>query len=267
MSLDNKEDGTPLHMPEGDFEFDEEVTQIFPDMAKRSIPFYEEMHDCHSDMALQHILDQGLKYPAIVDVGASRGRFAMMLAQKIRKACILKNLDIRPRFLLIDSSKPMCDKMQAATQKQLMDATVVCAKFDHNRAGLYASGNADIVVCHYVHQFVPDKDEISFMKGIELVGAPGSLLLWGEKERQTGGHAHNAASMVAVNQKRYRGFRLKNGYTEQEIDAKSIALEGSMFPRPAQHTVGLLGAIGYSAPIGTYRMGEFHSFAMLKGTQ
>lgn len=83
-----------LHMPDGRWAFDEAVTDVFPDMLKRSIPQYEVMRTLVTDLA------KTWRQPKtdIVDLGSSRGDAI---------APLISAFGAENRFVLSEVAEPM----------------------------------------------------------------------------------------------------------------------------------------------------------------
>ena len=94
-----------VHFPrEADkFEFDSEVATIFPDMAKRSIPMYEEVHRLHVSLLLDLFIER--EQVRVIDVGASRGEFFLEICNQLQWP--LEQRHPRIDLVAIDSSESM----------------------------------------------------------------------------------------------------------------------------------------------------------------
>jgi len=202
----------PVHMPANPcvFEFDAEVSRIFPDMAKRAIPMYHEAHRAHVAM-LHNLLSNGHRY--VLDVGASRGAFFMHLKEKYKDRVDEGKIHLTA----VDFSSPMC--------AYLMDDFPE-AKVYHddliNPVHHWVTRQYDVVVMNYVLQFIPPEYQLDALHRVLDCVQPGGFLAFGHKELLYGVPG-------ALAQEEYIQFRLRNGYSQDEITAKTTALKGSMF--------------------------------------
>lgn len=203
--------GTPVHFPSNpaSFQFDGEVAQVFPDMAARSIPNFHAAHLAHVGMASAILAAPGCR---VLDIGASRGAFFSHI----------HGMGFKPRMVAVDSSPEMCDFLR----RDFPEANVLCRDIT-NPGFLSVLGEPnptfDIVCCNYVLQFLPIADQERVLRHICGLVAPGGMLFFGHKAKYYG--ALGVAQHVE-----YIKFRLRNGYTHEEIEAKTKALQGSMFP-------------------------------------
>lgn len=216
MSLTTDERSTrPVHFPAdpNKFSFDKEVSAIFEDMARRSIPNFEAAHEAHAEMVRSK-----LYHPCrVLDIGASRGSFLKALKKTGERHQIpLDALE----YTAMDTSQEMC----RFVSEDYPEARVVCGDITKAQDQEKVEGLYDIVCLHYVLQFIKPEDQIPALLKVFSLVKPGGFLVFGHKSSHvgyTGELAHD----------QYIEFRIRNGYTREEVEAKTRALKGSMFPR------------------------------------
>lgn len=233
MSLNLVDNKPPVHFPSmpDKFQFDKEVSQIFPDMAKRSIPLYQEAHRLHASLLLEK-----LKYQdriEVWDIGASRGGFFKEICNQLQVD--EKAGDPRLSFVAVDSSKPML----ALLQEELPWVATVHA----NALELVELVEpADIISMFYILQFIrDDRDKLKVLQWANRNLRKGGVLLLGQKETTSGTYA-------GMFDREYKVFRKNNGYTDEEIAAKTRALANSMWPS----TPAWMEDMCYKAGFGDY---------------
>lgn len=208
MSLQDNP-GRPVHFPADPtkFQFDKEVSAIFPDMARRSIPNFYESHEAHARM-LDMWIRPGVR---ILDIGASRGAFYSALIAQYPQ---LRTPQQDATLVATDVSGDMCSYLRqehpylTVRNESLLDTT-------HE---MY-----DIVCLHYVLQFIPRELQRTALSKVVGMVRPGGVLIYGHK-------AEHYGFLGGLMHDEYIRFRLRNGYTLEEIQAKTAALKGSMFP-------------------------------------
>lgn len=216
MSLDTT-GGKVVHFPANPdvFQFDADVAKIFPDMARRSIPMYLEAHRAHVAM-----LAKWIEKPAcrVLDIGASRGQFFHALLDTYGQQSVHRG-DLM--LTAIDNSESMLKYMRDDFKGMpigIHNVDVTSPEF----AG-WDDEQFEVVVMNYVLQFIPtDYQELVLTRVARLV-APGGVLILGQKD------AFNSP-IGEVAHEEYMEFRVRNGYSRDEIAAKTKALKGSMFP-------------------------------------
>lgn len=246
MTVFTSAEGRPIHYPADStkFVFDGEVAEIFPDMARRSIPLFYETHDLHAGLAMPwRITEVPVR---ILDVGASRGAF-------------LKALDARLPIagedaVAMDISKPMMDLLS----KELPTVEVIVGDItlatEHD---LIEPESVDILNCTYVLQFIPERMQVPVLKAMCSWLRPGGVMFLGQKFTVLGAVGH------ALHEQ-YIEFRLANGYTMEEIIAKTEALKNSMWPMPDGLLRHYVKSQGFEVT-ETSRWGVFNNYMCIKG--
>lgn len=234
MSLVQEAGSDPVHFPKRRdvFRFDDEIATIFPNMALRSIPMYAEVHRLHAAL-LYRIFSTRPGFD-VLDVGASRGHFLREICNRFQEAHRANWL----HCFALENSRPMLDAIgRELPYVQRIEADITTLP-DLGRT-------FDTISLLYVLQFVPDLHKRSVLQWAFEHLRPGGVLLLGQKEAlpYACGYMHDE----------YIQFRLDNGYTKEEIDAKTKALANSMWcvERDDLHTV--LRDIGFHAVTDTSR--------------
>lgn len=188
------------------FAFDSEVSRVFPDMAVRSIPNFQVAHDTHARMVAALTVDK--PHVKVLDIGASRGHFIKALAKAVGDT-------YAARFWVTayENSQPMREYLGADHPE------VDVLPFDLATDPI--PGEYDVIVLHYVLQFLPREVQHEALQKVLAALRPGGILVFGHKS------AHHG-SLGAVAHDAYIDFRVQNGYTRAEIEAKTKALAGSM---------------------------------------
>lgn len=214
MSVDVTEDRV-VHFPKNRsvFQFDEEVSRIFPDMAKRSIPMYEEAHRLHISMYANRIASS--PRTVFYDIGASRGHFFKALCNQFQIPVSVG----APEFecVAIDNSMHMLKalgeempwiRMVEADARYLVDF----------------QEPADFISMFYLLQFLETQEEkLTALKWAYRNLKPGGVLFLGQKNL-------TSKTYDSMFTDEYYHFRMANGYTLAEIQAKTEALKNSMWP-------------------------------------
>jgi len=192
-----------------DFNFTEEVAQVFPDMIRRSIPGYGFVVSTSAWLAVDHLQQRAPQRPPVVyDLGCALG--ATTLA-------FLKHWGEAPCTLhAVDASGPMIARARAAHGQ---DPRI---HWHHERLEQVAYGKADVVFLNYVLQFLPPEARLHELQRIREALAPGGVLLLSEKIRT------DATEEEAFRVGTHHRFKRANGYSDLEIQQKRDALERVM---------------------------------------
>lgn len=255
----------PVHFPKSDrFEFDEEVAEIFPNMAERSIPLYREMHKFHAKILVDDYLDciaGGWNSYTFLDIGASRAEFYYAIAEEAKRQGA--SLD---KFVYT-----ACDLSTAMVSRTFRDnPTMRYYTYDLSNPDdfRFSGSRFDAVAMHYVMQFIPvDRRYVAYERLARMLRC-GGLLFYGEKETLEAHTEYSAKAkrIAEISQEFYIDFRVNNGYSREEIEAKTKALGNSMWPVAYEHdTLRNLAARGFTTFVPTCRLGLFHTFVAIKG--
>lgn len=239
--------GTPVHFPAdpAKFQFDAEVAQIFPDMAERSIPHFLLGHKAHAKLVAANHRAQNASVCEVLDVGASRGHFLNYLrGQDVQGELI---------YTAVDSSEPMCELMRGDfPEVNVMHSDVCSAEFQT----WLSERQFDVVCCNYILQFLPVQSQAVVFVNLMKAVRPGGLFLLGHKSQHSGLLGDQAHEL-------YIQWRMVNGYTREEVEAKTAALKGSMFPMRHEWVMSMLRA-NFSEVQETTRFMMFSTLAARK---
>lgn len=248
--LTEKENGTEIHFPENPdkFEFDAQVSKIFDQMARRSIPNYMLAHSMHAAIAVRHVGSSG----SVLDIGASHGQF-------ISSMFAAYEADGRPvpdgvKFTATDISEDMCNIMREkfGDRVNVKVEDLMENGFLGNREGY------DFINCMYVLQFLPVFAQPLVLAKLCTLLNPGGVLSIGQKESLPG-------SIGDVLHSEYIKFRLGNGYTIEEIDAKTRALKNSMWPMTRTEFAQIIESTEImGTPLTVTRSGVFATYVVTR---
>ena len=207
----------PVHFPRkpDKFEFDAEVAAIFPNMARRSIPNYDAFHKLHAEIAARWFISDS-QNAKVLDIGASHGAFFRELDQ----FCLTETEDLPVvQYTAIDNSASMC----AHLRHNFPDANVICGSITGDAFMTMEENLYDVINCTYVIQFIEPAKQVAVLDKIGRMVRPGGMLILGQKDKHSGATGH-------MMQQQYIRWRIDNGYTQEEVDAKTKALKNSMWP-------------------------------------
>lgn len=245
MSLVNTPGEQPVHFPKTEaFQFDDEVAAIFENMAERSIPMYREAHRIHTA-----ILEPALRQPcAVLDVGASTGAFFTAICNRLQLGVGEKPNHIFA--MALDNSKPMCDRLSA----NFPWVKVICA--DVLKAPPLPL-QPNIINMMYVLQFIRPEMKARAIEWVYDALPENGILLLGQKDNIGSG-------IGSAFQTEYIRFRMGNGYTKEEIDAKTLALRNSMWCSDPRDLREMLRGVGFSLVEETTRWLNFSTLICVK---
>jgi tRNA (cmo5U34)-methyltransferase len=210
-----------------DFVFDEQVAEVFDDMAERSIPFYREQQALIRELARKFYQPGTVVY----DLGCSTGTTLMGLA---------KALGPQARLVGYDSSDPMLAKARANVADAGVGAQIELRNADLNvDTGDIALADASVVTLCWTLQFVRPLNRDTLVRAIHDGMVKGGVLLVTEKILTNNSDVNRYFIDF------YYEFKRRNGYSEQQIAKKREALENVLVPYRLDENFELLQRSGF----------------------
>ena len=203
----------------GKWEFNAEVTQVFDDMLVRSIPNYIGMRYLTTEFALAF----AQKQTDIVDLGCSRGAALKPIMNK------LGTTDYN--FVGLEISPPMLE----ASRMEIPDADI--RKYDLRKG--YPEFISSVTLSILTLQFIPIEYRQRIIQNVYNSLTPNGLFLFVEKV--LGNDSYVDTLLVET----YLNSKGKNGYTPEQIYAKSLSLEGVLVPVTAKWNEDMLKSAGF----------------------
>jgi tRNA (cmo5U34)-methyltransferase len=230
-------------MPSDKWSFDDDVTNVFDDMLKRSIPQYETMRSATFDLACEFVQHQ----TAVIDLGCSRGE---SLAPFVNK------YGAQIKSIGIEVSKPMIEAARSRFDGYIKAGCVEICDMDLRRD--FPSMNASVVLSILTLQFTPIEYRLKILERIYNGLMPNGAFLFVEKI--IGGSAQIDDLMT----KHYYKLKSSNGYSSEQIDRKRMALEGVLVPMTAQWNEEMLKLTGFKQVDCYWRWMNFAGWIAIK---
>lgn len=191
----------------GDFTFDENVAEVFPDMIQRSVPGYSNIITAIGMLAERFVTANSTVY----DLGCSRGAATLSARRHIKQP----NVNI----IGVDNSQPMVERCRQHIQAYHSDIPVeiLCDDIRHIEIK-----NASMVILNFTLQFLPPADRVVLLEKIYQGLNPNGVLVLSEKFCFEDKHIDNLLIDL------HHQFKRANGYSELEVSQKRAALENVM---------------------------------------
>ena len=228
-------------MPEGKWEFDQEVTDCFDEMLERSIPAYADMRDLVVRVG-KNFVQRGT---SIVDIGCSTGQ---AVAPFIRK------YGSQNTYKLYDVSEPMLEECRKRYEKWIGEGFVNVESFDI-RNGLPKETRASLVLSV---QFTPIEYRQKIITSVFESLEPGGALILVEKVL---GDNYSLDDLLVSE---YYKIKAENAYTQEQISAKRKSLEGVLVPITADWNMQMLRSAGFRSVDCFWRYLNFAGWIAVK---
>ena len=226
-----------------DFEFNEGVARVFPDMIRRSVPGYGTL------ITLIGLLAEQYAQPGtrLYDLGCSLGAATLAMRHRVpHHDC---------RIIAIDNSTAMVEgcRNNIAEDISPVAVDVIC-----NDIRIQPIENASVVVLNFTLQFLPPEDRLALLRNIYQGMTPGAVLLLSEKitfENETEKRLQDALHL---------SFKRANGYSDLEISQKRTALENVLIPETVAQHCARLSEAGFSHSQQWFQCFNFVSLLAIK---
>lgn len=230
-----------------DFNFDEKVASVFPDMINRSVPGYAGI------VAMTGILSAEFFQPdtRCYDLGCSLGASALSMARSIKNDSL--------KIIAVDNSPAMLHKAQILlAQDEPVDDCLkridfICADINDIRVR-----NASVVVMNFTLQFIAPEQRSQLLTKIYQGMNKGAILILSEKLHYT--DAQQQQLLIDM----HHFFKKANGYSELEISQKRQTLENVLLPETLEQHKGRLKLAGFKQVEQWYQCFNFSSLIAIK---
>lgn len=225
------------------FEFNEEVTRVFPDMINRSVPGYEDILKGIGLLTKSWVKPQTNCY----DLGSSLGAATL----EMRRNILIPGV----RIIAVDSSKSMVSRCQEYVAQDSSRTPVEVCHQDLLETSIQ---NASVVVLNFTLQFVEPGSRIGLLTKIFQGLVHGGILILSEKLQFPDPWEQDFLTDV------HHSFKSKNGYSDLEIARKRQALENVLIPWNREEYKHSLQKAGFNRVSQWYQFFQFVSFVAQK---
>lgn len=226
-----------------DFEFNEAVARVFPDMIRRSVPGYGTLISLIGLLAQHHAQPHSHCY----DLGCSLGAATLAMTRHIRQpGC---------RIIAVDNAVAMTQRCRdnVDAEGSAVPIDVICA--DIRDIDIH---NASLVVINFTLQFIAPDDRRALLNKIHDGLLPGGALVVSEKI------AFGDDSRQQLFSELHHAFKKANGYSELEIAQKRTALENVLIPDTLEHHHQRLRTAGFQHTHTWFQCVNFASLLAIK---
>ena len=238
-------------MPDGAWEFDADVTEVFDDMLERSIPDYHSMRELVTSLADRYLTRAQLagRGPRMLDLGSSRGD---VLARQLERT------GARATYTGVEISEPMFEVCVERLRGWMQPGLGMLEMLKMDLRSQFPMGSYDVVTAVLTLMFIPVEYRARVVRNAYDSLLPGGALIVIEKVRA---YSHD---MDEVMTGEYLDLKSANGYTPEEIDRKRHALEGVLVPDTAHGNEALLKSAGFGAVECVWRWMNFAGWLAVK---
>lgn len=217
------------------------TASYFPEHIRRSVPFYEEGHALICQLSEFFVKENSRCY----ELGTSCGELIKKCASHHKSkpdACWI-GIDKEPE--MIEKAKANCKEY---TNIELFAEDINLMVFQET----------DLIICYYTLQFIHPKHRQNVISQLYNALNWGGALLMFEKVRGADARFQDILTTS------YTDFKLNNGYSPEEIIAKSRSLKGILEPFSTQGNLDLLKRAGFTDIMTVFKYLCFEGFLAIK---
>jgi tRNA (cmo5U34)-methyltransferase len=237
----HKQAGDSITAENARWSFDSGVAENFDAHAKKSIPLYDLGHQLVTEISDFFLSKGSLCY----DLGCSTGALTRKLADHNQGKGI--------RVIGVDAESGMID--QALTLNENASHAI---QFIHQDILDIELEPCDLVVAYYTVQFIKPKNRQLLIDRIYQSLNWGGALLMFEKVRGPDARFQDMTSAL------YTDYKLGQGYSPENIVAKSRSLKGVLEPFSTQGNLDLLSRAGFVDVMTVMKYICFEGFLAIK---
>ena len=214
--------GEEIVAKEAAWSFGGTTPKKFNEHVRRSVPYYEDGHELIVKLSDYFIKDGSVCY----DLGTSTGTVIKFLAERHKHRSNVKLVGIDSQVEMVTEAKEM---IHPELNVELIVDDIVTHQYQ----------KADLIVSYYTMQFVkPQLRQIMLNKIFETLNWGGAFIMF-EKVRACD------ARFQDIMQTLYTDYKIEQGYSSEEIIAKTKSLKGVLEPFSTQGNLDLLKRAGF----------------------
>jgi len=230
----------------GDFTFDDQVAEVFPDMISRSVPGYASILAMIGELAVRYVVPHSRVY----DLGCSLGAATAVVCDRVKVPC---------KIVAIDNSAAMLAKMREnlvkAKQSDGQDCEVELVEMSIQESEIC---DASFVILNLTLQFLPPAERAGVLRRIYEGLRPGGCLLLAEKLKFDDEQQQSLITEL------HHDFKRAHGYSELEIAQKRTAIENRLIPETLEQHIDRLKQVGFSTIVPWFQCFSFASMLAIK---
>jgi len=221
--------------------FGGDVAKTFVEHIRQSVPLYEEGHQLVCQLSDYFVSDGSTSY----ELGVSTGELLRKLAEHNRSKP-------NARWIGLDNERPMI----AEARKHCKGFKNIELMQEDLRAATLEK--ADLIVSYYTMQFTPPRDrQAIFDKIYESLNWGGAFIMF-EKVRAPDARFQDISVSL------YNEFKLRQGFSPEEIVSKTRSLKGVLEPFSTEGNMGLLRRAGFTDIMTISKYICFEGFLAIK---
>jgi len=219
--------GDGIEANSGNWKFNGKTVDAFDNHVSKSVPLYNEGHNLICDLSDYFVRDNSVVY----ELGCSTGSLIIKLAEHNKKKNNVKHVGVDIEQDMIDKARSKQALLDKSYKRRLI--------FDKKDTVGIELEKSDLIICYYTLQFIsPAVRQTIIDKIYENLNWGGAFLFF---EKVRGADARFQDILTGL----YTDFKLRNGYSPNDIISKTRSLKGVMEPFSSQGNIDLMTRSGF----------------------
>lgn len=233
--------GHDIETAQADWSFGGDVADTFVDHIRQSVPYYDAGHDLICSLSDYFCHDDSVCY----EIGVSTGQLIRKLAEHHARKPRVRWVGIDPVETMIAKAKVHCAGLPNV---ELVVGDGLTYEFE----------KTDFITSYYCIQFIhPRQRQDLFNRIYERLNWGGAFVMF---EKVRGPDARFQDILVSL----YNDFKLRNGFSPEEILNKTASLKGVLEPFSTEGNLGLLRRAGFTDTMTVFKYLCFEGFLAIK---
>ncbi|MBX3423456.1 MAG: carboxy-S-adenosyl-L-methionine synthase CmoA [Pirellulaceae bacterium] len=228
----------------GEFAFDQQVVEVFPDMIARSVPGYASVLAMIQQLTARYARSG----TALYDLGCSLGAATQLMNAQAPPDCDLH---------AVDNAPAMIQRLREVLQ-QLPEGGRQRIQIHESDIRDVPIETASLVVLNWTLQFVPPQDRPALLQRIFDGLVDGGALLISEKICFADEHQQQLLTEL------HHDFKRAHGYSDLEIAQKRSSLENILVPETLTQHCARLRDVGFGQVVPWFQCFNFVSILAVK---
>ena len=227
----------------GEFQFDDQVVQVFPDMIARSVPGYASILSMIEQLAGRFVRPG----TTVWDLGCSLGAATRLIRRQAPADCVIH---------AVDNSSAMIERLRTLLQ----ESSEIGCPVELHEADLRSVEirNASFVVLNLTLQFLHPDQRSQVIQKIADGMEPGGALLLSEKICFVDPQQQDLLTNL------HHDFKRAHGYSDLEISQKRSAIENLLIPETLETHVQRIRDAGFRTVAPWFQCFNFASILAVK---
>jgi tRNA (cmo5U34)-methyltransferase len=239
----SKNSGDGIKSENASWTFGSDTPKNFSTHVKKSVPYYDIGHDLVVEISDYFVKEDSICY----EIGVSTGVLIKKLCDRHKSTTTWVGIDKEKNMIEQAKHEVFHNKEKVKNLKLIVDDAIT-----------YKYKKSDFIVSYYTIQFIPNRLRQVILDSIYSNLNWGGAFLMFEKVR--GPDARFQDVMTGI----YNEFKLKQGYSPEEIISKSRSLKGVMEPFSTKGNIEMLKRAGFVDILPIFKWVCFEGYLCIK---